>query len=152
MRVRPAMLSDLPQILGLGERMHRESRTQYPPIDPAVAERTLGIIVAHPEKLLALVAEGADGQLAGFLTAFISESAFSTELCAIHDIFFVAPERRGSKAASLLVDGFREWARARGCRQAMIAVHTGLNVERTGRFYEKKGFTHIGGVYMGYLH
>jgi len=147
-RVRAATLEDLPQILALGERMRAESLIAFDPIEPAVAERMLGIIVAHPDRFMAAVAEDSGGRICGFLTAFATETSWSSRLCAIHDIFFVAPERRGSLAASDLVDHFHAWARRIGCRRTIMAVHTKLYLERTGRFYEKKGYTHIGGVYM----
>lgn len=133
-------------LLILGERMRQESRTRYPALEPHKVYASVEKTLAAPDRLLILVAEDDTG-VVGFLTAFISEYAFSSERCAVHDVFFVAPERRGSSAASRLLDGFEAWAQVWGCRKTMIAVHTGVRPEIVGRFYEKKGYRHMGGVF-----
>lgn len=146
MRVRLATLTDLPDLIVMGRQMRAESETRYPPVEPQAIYRNLKNAVDNPDKLLVLLAYD-DGGPVGFLSAFISPYSFSDELCAIHDIFFVTPARRGSSAASRLIDGFEAWAREMGASKMMVAVHTGIRPEITARFYGKKGFRHMGGVF-----
>lgn len=146
MRVRPAEWKDLPSLLILGRLMQQESVTRYPAVEPQEVYNSLALTLAQPDRLLILIAEDDTGAV-GFLSAFISKYSFSRELCAIHDVFFVAPARRGSSAASRLVDGFHAWAKVWGCRKTMIAVHTAVRPEITARFYEKKGYRRMGGVF-----
>ena len=146
MHVRPVEWKDLPSLIILGSQMQAESLTRYPAVDPREVYTTVERVLKAPDQLLLLVAEDETG-VVGFLSAFISKYSFSSELCAIHDVFFVTPARRGSSAASRLVNGFEAWAEAMGARKTMIAVHTGVRPEITARFYRKKGYRQMGGVF-----
>ena len=62
-------------------------------------------------------------------------------------VLFVDPAYRHGLAAMRLVRGFREWALERGARELCLAISTNVNADDTGRFYERLGFTRVGGVY-----
>lgn len=57
---------------------------------------------------------------------------------------FVRPENRGSRTAYLLIKAFIEWAKEAGANWIQCGTATGLQTEKTVRFYEKMGFTHTG--------
>lgn len=142
--VQSAGIEDIPALISLGCRMREESAIPFPPVDEKATREALielgsGYHVSIAEQ---------DGEPCGFIAGAVSRFVFSTDFYIVHDIFYVRPESRGSRAAFLLVNAFCDWGRGIGARHAMIGVHTGLRPEVTGRFYEKLGFRFIGGNYL----
>lgn len=138
----------------MGEAMRAESQERggipYPPLEPDLMAAQLEAHAAHPDKLLVALYENGNGPR-GFLTAFLSPYSFSRTIVAVHDVFYVRREARGSRAAARLVRFFQEWARANGAWMAMIAQHTAIEPERTTRFYERAGFRFMGTVHGCYF-
>ncbi|MDB4725942.1 GNAT family N-acetyltransferase, partial [bacterium] len=62
----------------------------------------------------------------------------------VSDLLFVLPEKRGAIAAKKLVQDFIQWAIDNGVPNAFIGVSVGIDNERTGKFFEKMGFHHVG--------
>lgn len=147
MIVRPATLADVPAMLALGEDMRRESVVPFPEIDHEMFGLVAAELFPRRDLFCALVAEEA-GALAGMMTGLASHYLFSPEPVAQHDVLYVRPQFRGSRAARLLIRGFIDWAREMGAARVILAVHTGITPEKTGRFYRLLGFTHMGGLYF----
>lgn len=138
----------------MGAQMRAESIERggipYPPLDEALVAEQLALSTRHHDRLMVALYENRIGPR-GFLTAFLSPYSFSRTIVAVHDIFYVLPEARGSSAAIRLVRFFQEWARASGAWMAMIAQHTNIEPERTTRFYERAGFRFMGTVHGCYF-
>lgn len=89
------------------------------------------------------VAEADDG-LAGFLMAsFYAHRAFDG-LFTVQEVLFVEPDRRGGRAAVLLMRAFLEWSEQMGANEVVGGVDNATDVERTARFLEKLGFARCG--------
>ena len=146
MIVRHATVDDVPALIEMGEAMRRESLVPFPAINRDMVEMVARDLFPRRDVYCALVAEDG-GAPAGMLTGSVSRYAFAPDLIAVHDIFFVRPEHRGSGAARLLIQRFVTWARECGARRVLISVHTGITPEKTGRFYRMMGFSYMGGVY-----
>jgi putative acetyltransferase len=89
----------------------------------------------HLEELAAggadiIVAEGADGRLAGFMT-IDRESGYLDQLC-------VAPARQGGALARVLLDAARTRARGR------VRLEVNADNARACRFYRREGFVETG--------
>ena len=141
--VKRAWLDELPEIIRLGQRMLEESAVSFPEID---ADATRGALEMAGNLYFMALAER-DGVGVGFITGLQSRYLFSDRRLVSHDVFYVVPEARGSSAAVRLVRALEEWSVEVGAYRTTIAIHTGLKVETTGRFYEKLGYTFMGGNY-----
>lgn len=142
MRVRRATADDVPVLVELGERLRRESLTWWPPADP---EFIAAIARAAPKEVIGWIAE--TQRPVGMLVAHAAHMIHSPAPIARSALFYVEPEHRGSRAALLLVRAFQIWARKTGARKAIIDASCGISEERTGRFYERMGFTYMGRLY-----
>lgn len=123
--------------------MRAESVIGFPEIDVEAAREFLEVV---GDAYFVALAER-NGEPVGFITAQPGRYLFSKERFVTHDIFYVAPEARGSRTALLLVQAMEDWAAQLGVKKVFIAVHTGLKPDITGRFYEKLGYRYMGGNY-----
>ena len=145
-RVRNAVVEDLPVLLGLGRHMRNESIARFPLIDAARVQKQLDMAASMPDVFLVALAED-DGLPVGMVTAVAGDYAFSTERRAVSDLLFVVPERRGSTAAHRLVRWFNAWASGVGAETAIVGLSTGVKPASTGRFLERMGFEPLGMMY-----
>jgi GNAT superfamily N-acetyltransferase len=102
--------------------------------------------VDDSETQCGLVAEE-DGRVVGMLGGYLTDYFFCDETVACDMALFVEKDYRLGTAAVRLIQAFRDWARARGAREVCLAVSTAVNIDVTGRFYEKMGFARVGAVY-----
>ena len=141
MKVRKATTGDLDVLVGMGERMLEESLISYPAVE---RDRVAYCLVQ--DEIAFFIAES--DIPSGFMVCLIASPVFSTIRFAFHHAFYVVPKKRGSKAAFLLVRAYEKWALSNNARYTEISVDTGLFPERTGRFYQKMGYTFMGGKYI----
>jgi GNAT superfamily N-acetyltransferase len=146
MIVRPVRHEDIDALVRMAASMHSESIYASLPFDE---KKVRGMICWHserPETRCMLVAE-ACGELVGMLAGYLTDYLFCHEKLACDTALFVERRHRGSTAAPRLIRAFRDWAAARGAREVCLGISTDISVERTGKFYERMGFKHVGGVY-----
>lgn len=146
MLVRPAKREDIDKIIDMVYSMLNESVYAFLPFDREKVRRGIIAFIEKPDKYCFFVAE--EGKiLSGILGGYLTDYYFCQEKLACDSVLFVKPEYRGSSAAMKLVRTFRDWAASRKAREVCLGVSSGVNLERTNRFYEKMGFTRVGGVY-----
>lgn len=131
--------TDVDAILGLCRLAHAESRYARLPFG-MVRMRALGLNMLKSPKTSGLIMAERDGELLGCLIATANRFLFADAVYASAALFFVKPEARASRAAVLLLNGFAQWANARGAVEAGIHVTSGLRVEEVSRFLTRKGF------------
>ncbi len=90
-------------------------------------------------------AAGIDGVYIGMLV----QQFFTFETTAMDVLFYVRPERRGSRAAVRLFRAFKAWAKASGAKSIQVGTMTGIDPARTAKFYRGMGLSEIGGIYHG---
>jgi GNAT superfamily N-acetyltransferase len=88
-----------------------------------------------------------DGRPVGFFVGGVTEFFFSSDRYAFDLALFVSPDRRGTSAAIRLMAAATEWARARGAKQLRFGAATGIDPERTERFFGGLGFAKAGQLY-----
>lgn len=143
--VRRAHLDDLLPLFKMSAHMHRETDVACLTFDPERALSMLPMWISSGEKGLLLVAER-DGQLIGMLAASIKQPWFSLDHVAAEDLFYVAPEHRGSRAAYMLMRGYIDWVKKSGVKYARAGVATGKG-EAAEHIYRHFGMKFIGGNY-----
>lgn len=143
MIVRPGFRADLPHVYALVKLAHAEApRYNQHPLSMEKIE-SLGELTQEDPNFFLLVAEN-DGCIVGYLAGAITPSHFSdiTQACSIS--LYVAPERRGSRAAYMLLRALAEVGAGLGATEACISVSSGICVEQTVRLAEKLGFVNYG--------
>lgn len=146
MVIRPAGYDDVEPLIEMGKRMHKESAYAFLPFDREKVRRLMISYIDDSETQCGLVAEES-GILVGMFAGYLTDYFFCEEKVACDLILYVDREHRGSSAAVRLVRGFCNWARNHGAREVCLGVSTEINPETTGRFYEKMGLSHSGGLY-----
>jgi GNAT superfamily N-acetyltransferase len=140
--IRDAAEADIPYLVELGRAMHFESRYARFDFDPAKYATVLAHVIPQG---LTFIAEQ-DGEVIGVFVGVLDSMFFGHDIVARDLLTYVAPERRGRAGVGLIREYVRR-AKALGAADIHIGVSTGLQPERTGRLYERLGFSHIGGGY-----
>ncbi len=139
MHVRRASVLDLPEILPLARAFHAESPYHREfAFDDDKVEQLITAASTDPAWCALVVAD--DDGIFGLALFFAAEMFFSRALEAADLTFYVAPAKRGTRAAFRLMQQVREWAEMRGCAKLSVAPNTGINHDATARFLEKLGF------------
>lgn len=89
------------------------------------------------------VAEDADG-IAGLVTASINEYRMSGGLFILHEVFFVRPEKRGTRAAARLMKHLLEWGQSLGAVEIIGGNDSNFKSDKVARFLERFGFQIVG--------
>lgn len=89
------------------------------------------------------VAEDADG-LAGFVNASIHEYRMSAGLFVLHEVVFVRPEKRGTRAAARLMNHLVAWSKSLGAVEIIGGNDSNLKSDKAARFMERFGFERVG--------
>jgi len=95
-----------------------------------------------------LLHEGPAG-IDGIFIGMLVQQFFTFETSAMDVLFYVRPERRGSRAAVRLFRAFKAWAKSSGAKTIQVGTMTGIDPARTAKFYRGMGLNEIGGVYHG---
>ncbi len=146
MLIRRARHEDISELVEMGARMHGESAYSFLPFNRDKVRRVMANYIDAPERQCGLVAEK-DGMLVGMLGGYLTDYFFCDERVACDAILFIDRKHRGSSAAARLIRAFHTWASERGACEICLSVSADINSERAGRFYQRMGLTHVGGVY-----
>jgi len=90
------------------------------------------------------VAEGAGGKLAGFLEAYVGEYNFTTGVFTVPHVTYVRPEKRGTRAAALLIGMFVRWSDKLGAKENIGGNSNGFRSQQTARFLKRFGYEEVG--------
>ena len=137
--VRRATAADLPELVEMALDMHRQTGFSVFSVNRDKVEWYLRDLL---ENAFVVVGPGR-----GFFSGDVSSSWFSEDLCGWHKILYFYPKYRGRRLGVRFLRLFEDWAVARGARFIVIAVSSGVDVGRTGKLFEHRGYTCLGGVY-----
>lgn len=140
--IREAEPSDVAALVDLAEQMHAESRFAFMPFCAGRVAEMMSIAVMSPAGFARVIEQ--DGQIIGAMAGQIGPHIFSEALVAWEYGIFVKPEHRGGMAAVRLVKAFEDWAVGMGASLIDIGISTGIHTERTGRLYQRLGFSPVG--------
>lgn len=86
----------------------------------------------------------------GFAKGVISEYDYCDGIYTTLQVIFVRPEKRGSRAALLLLREFLAWSDRLGAVENTAGSDNEFQTERTARFLGKFGFRRVGTVLSRY--
>lgn len=141
MRVRLALPADLDGYVALARIGHAESWPYLPFAEHkvrAIFDRYM--TTAHPT---IFVVEH-DGEIIAFLNCTISEFPSADGLYTTQEILFVRPDKRGTRAAALLLRQFIQWSDQLGALESTGGNDNALTSDRTRRFLKRFGFQEVG--------
>lgn len=127
--IREVRISDAPQLAPLAKQLGYDST-------PEEVARRLSGIFADSEHII-FVAEKKDGELAGYVDAFLFRTAASDVRVEIAGLV-VEEKSRSQNIGRMLMARAEDWAREKGCSECGLRS----NVVREGahRFYENLGY------------
>lgn len=144
MMITPAAPQDLREVIEfLIYRFHASYAEFFPPVN---VEKVIHSAASAIDTGIVYLARTKDGELAGVISGRITTPWFSDTAMATDGFFFVAPEHRGTRAASALVKALQAWATEKGL-ELTCSVSSGDDVDRKDRFFHKQNFQRIGGIY-----
>jgi len=140
--IRPADRVNLPALLRLAHALHDEApNMRGVPLDD---ERTIANFSALVDAGLAVIAQGADGAIAGFMLFDVGFHQWTGERMAKEEGLYVAPASRGRMLANRLIAA----AEARAMQEGAILFHagtwTGTATEAACAVYARAGFADVG--------
>lgn len=141
--LRTATEDDIPEIVRVGRIMHFESRYSRMDYNPEKVADLLRTIIPQG---LTFMAED-EGETVGMFLGFATEHFFGNDLASYDLVAYTLPERRG-RIGVLLIREYVRRAKALNVKDICIGVTTGIDSERTSRFYEKLGFSRVGGSFV----
>lgn len=145
--VRKATLEDMERAAELAREMWAESGGWYAAFDLNEAKyHELMVAMIQSPKHCVLAYER-DGEVIGGIAGGLAEMPATDVKVACDMFLFVTPDQRGTIAAARLVKAFVKWAEEVGAHGVSMGISTNINPERTGRLYEKLGFTNVGALY-----
>jgi len=130
-RIRPATAADAGAVAGLAEGLAQSfalSRASFDTSYPAL------LAAGHACLLVAVTAEAAENDCAGYLLGFEHLTFYANGRVAWVEEVFVRRDLRGRGTGRALMTEFERWARGRGC--ALVALAT----RRAAPFYHALGY------------
>lgn len=136
---RIATINDLVDIKDITNKMLKDTK-----LGLALDRKIVDIIMSPRTFSLLATDKDNDNKIVGFIAGIVHESVFN-DIKRVTDIgVFVDDDYRSTKIGVTLINRLEEWARLEGAKQLWFTQSTGLDVEITGKFFERLGFTKQG--------
>lgn len=84
------------------------------------------------------------GEAIGLLVCNFYEYHAADGLCVTQEVLFVRPDKRGTRAAALLMKELIAWGKSLGALEIIGGNDNEFNSDRTARFLEHFGFKRVG--------
>ena len=139
--IRPARASDRDWILSQAPRLHDFGPPPWRErgvMDRAVTASIDGGLTAPGPDQTVLVAEGAQGDLLGFVHLHAAIDFHTGERHGHVSDIVVAPEAEGRGVGAALMAAAEDWARGRGFR--LLSLHVFADNARARTLYERLGY------------
>ncbi len=141
MIVRLVMPWDEAAILDL-TRMDVAETLPHHTFDPGITRETFNRSVNSGDPTIFVVEQ--HGDVIGFLMAHINGYAFTKGVWTTPEVTYVRPDKRGTRAAALLIDEFLKWSDLVGAKEIITGNSNGLYSERTKKLWQRFGFEFAG--------
>jgi GNAT superfamily N-acetyltransferase len=146
MLIRPAKNEDTDMLLNMIFRLYDEGAYAFLPFDHDKVKHLIHTSIDNPQTRCIFVAEEGN-TIAGLFIGYLTDYIICDEKLACDVLLFVDKKYRGTTAAMRLIKEFRKWANAHHAREVCLGISTDIDAESTGKFYERMGFTRVGGIY-----
>lgn len=139
--IRPMMLCDIPQVVGLGHQMHKESPIfRGNTFDPQKVTSLLQHSLVAPQDMCVFVNSECD-ELTGGIIGIAQEHWYGPDREAADVALFIRKDKRGGMLAARLIRAYEKWAKKVGVTVVNLGVSTGIHVDKTAALYERLGYS-----------
>lgn len=146
--VRNARMDEVPLLVTMGYKLHRESSTfRHMDYDvKKVAELGARAVLDESELFLRVIANKSDDVAVGMFLACMSTSYFGKDRVANDMLIMVEKEHRGHCYYQLqeIAGEYKLWARERGAKVIWLATSTGIETDKTSMLFASLGFPPVG--------
>lgn len=144
MKLRPATLNDVPELVKLGQSFIQEAPNYQdrPYLIDKAAEHFTRLIKGGG--VIFLVEH--EKQIIGGFVGRIGGDWFNDTKIAFDDALYVKPEFRKTRASYMLIQAFIRWAQLMGASRIQCGTTTGVESAACIRLYKHFGFTEYGTV------
>lgn len=147
LRYEPFTVEIIADIIVLGMEMHEESAQRDVPFDiEYAAQNTYLKVIQNPENAFGCMVFEEDRPVA-MIVGFLSTYEYAPVMYAYNAVWYVTPEKRGTPVAIKLLKKFEKWAKARGARDVLLGIASGVNTSRTGKAIKRLGYETVGNNY-----
>lgn len=141
--VRRFTMADWRPVIQIARTFHEESPVHSShPFNEDQVRVLLTEAMGSPNYLPAVCMD--DGQVVGIMLLFHMPMFFGPHTEVGDLAFYVVPDRRGTRAAQLLLEFGERWARSCGARVIRMGITTGIRDAAVQRFFTKNGHRQIG--------
>lgn len=140
-RVRLALAEDEDAIVAMARTNMEQTRSTLT-FNEARCRQTVRNYLAFANPTI-FVAD-ADGDVIGFLVCNFYEYHAADGLYTAQEVLFVRPDKRGTRAAALLMKELIAWSKTLRALEIVGGNDNEFNSERTARFLEHFGFKRVG--------
>lgn len=134
---------DIEKLLDIGEKLVAESRFEVHGYNREKVRLVFLATRKLPQKFFIAYDENCRGMcLLGMNTHYFNDYKWATDFA-----FFVVPEARGSSLALRLLREGEKWAKANGAHELTILHNTGIQTDKSTRFFHGVGYETKGHIY-----
>ena len=130
----------------LGLVAHEESAHSHMTMDVAYGLENLRYFVEDPLHAVWIAWEGETP--IGFFAGKAHPLFFSRDLVAVDTVWYVLPEKRGSRVGLQLLELFEEWSEALGVADIRIGQTSKLEHSAFNKIMGKRGYEYVGSYYV----
>lgn len=139
------VMADWKPVIEIARGFHAESPVHSPyPFEETRVRQLLSNAMASADWLPAVAVDG--GQIVGILLLFHMPMFFGPASEVGDLAFYVVPDRRGTRAAQLLLEYGERWALMAGAQVIRLGITTGIRDHAVARFLSKNGYAQIGAL------
>lgn len=141
MYVRLALEEDFPAIVEMARLNIEETRSDLA-FDEHLAWETCYSYLDSAEPTIFVCED--KGQVIGLTLSSINAYRAAAGLFTTQEVLFVRPEKRGTRAAVLLMKNLIDWSKQLGAKEIIGGNDNEFNSDRTAAFLEHFGFRRVG--------
>lgn len=141
MRTRLATEADRYPLISLGRQLSTE-QTPHLVYDEVRAYKTIDRHFTDPTITFFVVEDG--DEIVGFLMALRIEYVAHAGFFIGQELFYVRPDKRGTRAAASLFTAFNAWADSLNPEEVFAGIATGHRPEVASRWMRRFGFEPVG--------
>jgi GNAT superfamily N-acetyltransferase len=142
LKVRLALPSDEDAYVDLARLGHDESWSHLGPYREHKVRAIFARYLADAHPTIFVIED--NGQLVAFLNCTISEFPSADGLYTTQEILFVRPDKRGTRAAALLLRAFVLWSDRLGALESTGGNDNALTSNSTKKLLSRFGFEEVG--------
>jgi hypothetical protein len=132
------------QIIELGRELHQESKFKDTPFSEQNCWKVLEATQTNQFKFFLAY----DDEFRGFIIMQATTHYFNNNVWTADLAFYVKPEFRGTTTVGLeLLQEAEKWSKAIGAQEMTIFHNTGINTDKSEKFFNRNGFSTAGYIF-----